>query len=357
MASPFTKPLPAARVGAGVANVVIEVKDLVKIYRDGTHAVQGVSFDVRKGEIFGLLGPNGAGKTTAMRILGTLHKATSGTARVLGLDVDRDHKEVQRRIGFAMQEVGMDDLATAEEMLVLHARLYGIPRDAARTRAAELLGTFDLKEHAKRRVTRFSGGMQRRLDLAVSLIHTPEVLFLDEPSTGLDPKSRTDLWGVLRRLRKEEGITILMSTHYMDEADALCDRIAVINGGRIAAIDTPERLKRSVGADRLRIRLAAPPTDGQRASLASTFGKANAHFEDGHLMLRVQDGARALLPALERVAALGLGVQETRVVTPTLDDVFLKYTGARLEETERQAHAAETLALAGRGRELRRGAA
>ncbi len=316
---------------AASADVVIEVIDLVKQYRDGTRAVNGISFAVRRGEIFGFLGPNGAGKTTTMRILGTLHDQTSGTARVLGLDVATHAREVQHRIGFAMQEVGMDDLATAREMLVLHARLYGISKGEAAVKAQELLKTFDLEEHADRRVTRFSGGMQRRLDLAVSLIHTPEVLFLDEPSTGLDPKSRGDLWRVLRRLQSD-GITILLSTHYMEEADELCDRVAIVHKGRIAAIDTPENLKRSVGADTVRMTLSEPLAEAQRYDLAKAFGSNNLSFANGTLDVRVKNGSRALLPALQIVAQKGILIRETRVLTPTLEDVFLKYTGASFQD-------------------------
>jgi ABC-2 type transport system ATP-binding protein len=314
------------------ASAVIEVRNLVKRYHDGTLAVNGVSFSVRKGEIFGFLGPNGAGKTTTMRILGTLLEQTSGTASVLGLDVVKESKEVQRRIGFAMQEVGMDELATAEEMLLLHARLYGISGKEAKQRADQLLRTFDLVKHAKRRVTRFSGGMQRRLDLAVSLIHQPEVLFLDEPSTGLDPKSRSDLWGVLRRLQAQ-GITILLSTHYMEEADELCDRIAIIHRGQIAAIDTPENLKRSVGADTLRISLGSSISPKQMAALQNTFHRRNLLYKDNHLDIRVRDGSTAILPALQIVAKQGIVVQGVKVLTPTLEDVFLQYTGASLQES------------------------
>ncbi|HLF17224.1 MAG TPA: DUF4162 domain-containing protein, partial [Candidatus Thermoplasmatota archaeon] len=183
--------------------------------------------------------------------------------------------------------------------------------------------------------------------------HAPRPV-LDEPSTGLDPKSRSDLWTVLRRLRKERGITIVMSTHYMDEADVLCDRIAIIDRGRIAAIDTPASLKRSVGADRLVIKLAAAPTEAQRRSLAQGFGAANVSLDNGSLTLRVRDGGRALMPALQKVTTIGLGVQETRVLTPTLDDVFLKYTGARLEESEAKATAAAAEARKG-GHAARRG--
>jgi ABC-2 type transport system ATP-binding protein len=323
-----------------VANdAVIEVENLQKTYPDGTSAVKGITFSVRKGEIFGFLGPNGAGKTTSMRILGTLHHATSGTAKVLGLDVNKDGNEVRKRIGFAMQEVGMDDLATAKEMLILHSKLYGMNGKEAKARAEELLKIFDLEKDANRRVVRFSGGMQRRLDLAVSLVHTPEVLFLDEPSTGLDPKSRSDLWRVLRELRDVHGITILMSTHYMDEADILCDRIAIMSKGVIAAIDTPTNLKRSIGADTVRITLADGITEKQWTALQKAFRSSNLTRADGHLDIRVKDGASSLVPALRIVDDLGVQIKETKVLTPTLEDVFLRYTGARFEDAEKKPEA------------------
>jgi ABC-2 type transport system ATP-binding protein len=313
---------------------VIDVRDLQKTYPDGTAAVKGVSFQVRKGEIFGFLGPNGAGKTTSMRILGTLLDGSGGSASVLGFDVASQANQIKKRIGFAMQEVGMDDLATGREMLILHAKLYGMSGREAKARADELLKTFDLVEHANRRVVRFSGGMQRRLDLAVSLVHTPDVLFLDEPSTGLDPKSRSDLWGVLRRLRQEHGITVLMSTHYMEEADVLCDRIAIISKGVIAAIDSPERLKRSVGSDTLRVVLSSEPTREQWEGIQRAFGPTNVRHEPGAILVRVVDGGKALLPALRIVGDLGIQVRETKVQSPTLQDAYLHYTGSRLDAEE-----------------------
>lgn len=331
---PCNKPKSAAQVGPRVSGPVIEVQQLDKTYPDGTHAVKGITFSVGRGEIFGILGPNGAGKTSTMRILGTLQDATAGTAKVLGLDVKRDAKQVKRRIGFAMQEVGMDDLATAREMLMLHAKLYGLSTKEAKERTQRLLDTFELAPHADRRVVRFSGGMQRRLDLAVSLIHTPEVLFLDEPSTGLDPKSRSALWTILRRVRKEQGVTILMSTHYMDEADALCDRLAIVDKGRIAAIDTPQNLKRAVGADTVRITLAGNITADQWLTMQRTFGPGNVGRDGDVITIRVKDGGRALMPALKIMLELGVQVRETRVTSPTLEDVFLKYTGAKLNDDQ-----------------------
>ncbi|MES2154362.1 MAG: ATP-binding cassette domain-containing protein [bacterium] len=318
-------------------NAVIDVRNLTKTYPDGTAAVKGISFQVRKGEIFGFLGPNGAGKTTSMRILGTLLDGSGGSASVLGFDVAKQAKQIKSKIGFAMQEVGMDDLATGREMLILHAKLYGMGSREAKARADELLKTFDLVEHANRRVVRFSGGMQRRLDLAVSLVHTPDVLFLDEPSTGLDPKSRAQLWAVLRRLRKDHGITVLMSTHYMEEADVLCDRIAIISKGVIAAIDTPERLKRSVGSDTLKVVLSSEPTPAQWATVQRAFGPANAHRVDGAINLRVTDGGRALLPALRIIGDAGIQVRETKVLSPTLQDAYLHYTGTRLDVEDAEA--------------------
>ncbi len=310
---------------------VISARHLEKRYRDGTYAVRGIDFDVRKGEIFGLLGPNGAGKTTAMKILGTLHRGTGGSAHVLGMDVRTQAPEIRKRIGFAMQEVGMDDLATAWEMMLFHASLYKVPSRAAAHRAKELLEAFDLWGARKRRVMAFSGGMQRRLDLAVSLLHEPEVLFLDEPTTGLDPTSRSELWQMLKRLRKEQGLTIFMSTHYMEEADVLCDRLAIMHEGRIAAIDTAENLKRGIGADHIEIRLAAPPSPEQRAGLARVFGQPRVRFGDHTLRISVRDGAQNLLPAMRILDKAGLHIAGTIVRTPTLDDVFLKYTGARLD--------------------------
>lgn len=314
---------------------VIQVKDLDKTYPDGTHAVKKVSFDVEKGEIFGLLGPNGAGKTTIMRMLGTLHEPTQGHAKVLGFDVVSSAGRLRRHMGFAMQEVGMDDLATAEEMLRFHASLYGMPKALARRETSRLLKRFDLTKHARRRVMNFSGGMQRRLDLAVSLIHRPQVLFLDEPSTGLDPTSRSDLWNILRELRDEHGLTILLSTHYMEEADELCDRIGIMDQGELVAIDTPEKLKRDVGADTVRLRTTKKPTKVQVQAFQKKY--EDIHVDDRTIEVRIQDGEKHLMKVIELASKVKLPVASTRVIEPTLDDVFLHHTGQRLEAAEEPA--------------------
>jgi ABC-2 type transport system ATP-binding protein len=223
----------------------IVVEGLGKTYPDGTEAVRGVTIRVAAGECYGLLGPNGAGKSTTVGMLGTLIRPTSGRANVAGFDVVAQPQEVRRRIGFAMQEVGVDDLATGRELLVLHGRLHGLSRREATRRAGLLLDLVGLGEAADRRMAEYSGGMQRRADLASALIHLPPVLFLDEPTEGLDPHGRSAIWATLERLNEALGMTVVLTTHYMEEADRLCDRIAIVDHGRIVAEGTPAELKRA----------------------------------------------------------------------------------------------------------------
>src|SRR5215203_5893571 len=226
----------------------IVVDGLAKRYPNGTEAVRGISFRVRAGEVFGILGPNGAGKSTTMGMLGTLVRPTGGTAAVAGLDVAEHPRGVRRQIGFAMQEVGVDDLATGRELLVLHGRLHGLSRREAARRAALLLELVGLGEAADRRMAEYSGGMQRRADLASALIHLPPVLFLDEPTEGLDPHGRSAIWEMLERLNEALGMTVVLTTHYMEEADRLCDRIAIVDHGRIVVEGTPAELKQAEGS-------------------------------------------------------------------------------------------------------------
>jgi ABC-2 type transport system ATP-binding protein len=229
----------------------IVVEDLGKTYADGTEAVRGVSSRVAAGECYGLLGPNGAGKSTTVGMLGTLVRPTSGRASVAGSDVVAQPREVRRRIGFAMQEVGVDAFATARELLVLQGRLHGLRRSESVDRARLLLAMVDLAEVADKRLGEFSGGMQRRVDLAASLMHLPAVVFLDEPTEGLDPRARAVIWDALDRLRGHLGVTVVLTTHDMDEADRLCDRLGIIDHGRVVAEGTPAALTASVGSDSL----------------------------------------------------------------------------------------------------------
>jgi ABC-2 type transport system ATP-binding protein len=229
----------------------IVVEDLGKTYPDGTDAVRGVTLRVAAGECYGLLGPNGAGKSTTVGMLGTLVRPTYGRATVSGFDVVDQPREVRRRIGFAMQEVGVDAFATAHELLVLQGRLHGLRRSEARHRAGLLLAVVDLADVAGKRLGDFSGGMQRRVDLAASLMHLPPVLFLDEPTEGLDPRARGAIWDALERLRRQLGVTVVLTTHHMDEADRLCDRLGIIDRGRVVAEGTPAALKAAAGSDSL----------------------------------------------------------------------------------------------------------
>lgn len=229
----------------------IVVEELAKTYADGTEAVRSVTFRVAAGECYGLLGPNGAGKSTTVGMLGTLVRPTSGRASVAGFDVVATPREVRRRIGFAMQDVGVDAFATARELLVLQGRLHGLRRAQSAQRAELLLAVVDLSDVADKRLGELSGGMQRRVDLAASLMHLPAVVFLDEPTEGLDPRARVAIWDALDRLRRQLGVTIVLTTHYMDEADRLCDRLGIIDRGSIVAEGTPAALKASVAGDTL----------------------------------------------------------------------------------------------------------
>ena len=311
---------------------VIEVKNLEKIYRSGTHAVKGISFEVNKGEIFGILGPNGAGKTTALQMMGTLLKITKGDISILGYDIHTDEKKIREKIGFALQEAGLDNLATTSELITFHINLFGFPKSVISKKVEESLTLLDLHDYADQMIPELSGGTQRRLDLAVSLVHNPELLILDEPTTGLDPVHRADLWNLLRKLRDERGLTLVLSTHYMEEADVLCDRIAIIDSGEIVAIDTPDKLKKSVGKDTIEFSLSDEIKQDKKDALTLLFGDENLEYSGERLLIRVNDGETSLLPTLKNIIDLDIKVKGTKVKVPTLDDVYLKYTGKRLED-------------------------
>jgi ABC-2 type transport system ATP-binding protein len=291
-------------------------------------AVDGIDLTVNSGEIFGFLGPNGAGKSTAVRMLTTLLRPTSGRAVVAGFDVAKQPDEVRRRIGVALQDAAIDPLMTGSELLHLQAVLYGIPANQTKTRAGELLERVGLTAAADRRVGTYSGGMRRRLDLALSLIHQPTVLFLDEPTTGLDPMSRLTLWEEVRRLNNE-GTTVMLTTQYLEEADQLADRIAIIDKGRIVREGRPQDLKAGVGFPTLLISVGKNHTDAARSVLAE-FGEPRPTAE-GTLGVGLRGGAQMVTDVVRRLDDASIPLIHLEVNEPSLDDVFAEATGHRLE--------------------------
>jgi ABC-2 type transport system ATP-binding protein len=302
----------------------VEVDHLVKRFGDFT-AVDDVSFDVAPGELFGFLGPNGAGKTTTISILCTLQSLTAGRAAVNGYDVVRQRNQVRSSIGLVFQELTLDDYLTAEENLRFHAVMYGAPPAVVEERLPPLLEMVGLTERRDQLVRTFSGGMKRRLEIARGLLHMPRVLFLDEPTIGLDPQTRNHIWAYVDELRGREATTMFLTTHYMDEAER-CDRIAIIDEGHIVAIDTPHALKASVGSDT--VTLATADDDVAAKQLEANFG-VDTEQRDGSLLVRVSDG-EAFVPKVFDV--LSVGVRSVNVRRPSLDDVFIKYTGRAIRD-------------------------
>ena len=305
----------------------IVAQNLVRYFGD-VKAVDGIDITVKTGEIFGFLGPNGAGKSTAVRMLTTLLRPTSGTATVAGFDVAKHPDEVRRRIGVALQDAAIDPLMTGTELLRLQAVLYGIPQTQVKNRASELLERVGLTAAADRRVGTYSGGMRRRLDLALALIHQPTVLFLDEPTTGLDPMSRMSLWEEVRRLNNE-GTTVMLTTQYLEEADQLADRIAIIDAGKIVREGKPQDLKAGVGFPTLLITVPADQSARAKAVLA-TFGDMRPTAE-GSLGVGLRGGANVVTDVVRKLDEASVRVQHLEINEPSLDDVFAEATGHRLE--------------------------
>ena len=305
----------------------IVAQNLVRYFGD-VKAVDGINITVKTGEIFGFLGPNGAGKSTAVRMLTTLLRPTSGTATVAGFDVAKHPDEVRRRIGVALQDAAIDPLMTGTELLRLQAVLYGIPQAQMKNRASELLERVGLTAAADRRVGTYSGGMRRRLDLALALIHQPTVLFLDEPTTGLDPMSRMSLWEGVRRLNNE-GTTVMLTTQYLEEADQLADRIAIIDAGKIVREGKPQDLKAGVGFPTLLITVPSDQTERAKAVLA-TFGDMRPTAE-GSLGVGLRGGANVVTDVVRKLDEASIRVQHLEINEPSLDDVFAEATGHRLE--------------------------
>ncbi len=309
----------------------IEAVGLVRRFGDLT-AVDGVDLQVADGEIFGFLGPNGAGKSTTVRMLTTLLMPTAGTARVAGYDVVKEAGQVRRSIGVALQDAAIDPLMSGRELLQLQSVLHGISRKEADTRADGLLERVGLTAAADRRVGTYSGGMRRRLDLALSLVHEPAVLFLDEPTTGLDPMSRIALWEEVRRLNEDQGMTVLLTTQYLEEADQLADRIAIIDHGRIVREGQADALKAAVGAPTLQI--IVPMGDEDRARLALQGIGEPRPDRDGAVCLGLPDGASQMAEVVRALDQAGVAVENLELHQPSLDDVFADATGRRLEGAE-----------------------
>jgi len=312
----------------GVKMPVIVVEDLRKTYPGPVEAVRGVSFTVETGEIFGLLGPNGAGKSTTVRILATLSVPTAGRVRVAGLDVATAAGEVRRRIGYVAQNTTVDQHATGRENLLLQGRLFGMRGGALRRRVDELLALFELTDAADRAARTYSGGMKRRLDLAMGLIHRPRILFLDEPTTGLDPESRAVLWREVERLAAEDGLTILLTTHYLEEADRLASRIAIVDEGRIVAEGSPDELKQRLRGDRLTLDLGSETEARRGAVVLDALDGVFDILVEGHLLhAHAAEGGRALPTVLQALDRAGLTAGQVSVSRPSLDDIYLMVTG------------------------------
>jgi ABC-2 type transport system ATP-binding protein len=315
----------------------IEVRGLVREYKKGPRAVDGIDLAVEPGEIYGFLGPNGAGKSTTVHVLTTLLPPTAGTALVAGYDVVKDGPKIRGLIGVALQEAALDPLLSARDHLRLQATLQSVPKAQRETRAEELLHRVGLVDAADRKVSGYSGGMKRRLDLALALVHSPRILFLDEPTTGLDPQSRTDIWNEVALMRREAGVTVFLTTQYLEEADVLADRVGIIDQGKIVAEGTPAELKAEIGRPSVH---AIPRTEEDRPKIAeflAQFGEPLASTRD--VAVRLRDGL-GLTDIVRAVDANGVDVADLELHAPTLDDVFLAKTGRTLEGAAEEAETA-----------------
>ncbi|MEE6280425.1 ATP-binding cassette domain-containing protein [Georgenia sunbinii] len=315
------------------SQIAVRTSGLTKRYGPKL-ALDGVDLAVPRGSVHGLLGPNGAGKTTTVRILATLTRADSGEASVAGHDVRTQPRDVRASIGLVGQQTAVDDLLSARQNLTIFGRLFRLDRAAARRRADELLELFGLRDAAGRSPKTFSGGMRRRLDLAASMILAPQVLFLDEPTTGLDPAGRREVWQTVRELAAQ-GTTVLLTTHYLDEADKLCDRISVIDEGRNFIEDTPAGLKRRIGDERLEVAVADPGTLARVAEVVGWAVDVDVVVADGRISVPVPDGVRALTAVAAEISRLGLEVDDIGLRRPTLDEAFLQLTTQTAKEAIR----------------------
>ena len=319
--------------------LAIQATGLVKHFGD-IHAVNGIDLRVRPGQVFGFLGQNGSGKTTTVRMLTTLLRPTAGSARVAGYDIIDDDRQIRRSIGVALQDAGLDILQTGRELLRLQSRLYNVPRGVIEGRIAHLLEVVDLSEDADRRIGDYSGGMQRRLDLASALVHSPSIIFLDEPTTGLDPISRQNLWEYIQQLNREDGVTFFLTTQYLEEADQLCDEIAILDAGKIVQQGTPEELKSTVSADVIYVQVEGDELAQQKA-VAALLPLANVEdarwdFNEG-IAIYTKSGHETLPLVVRKLDDQELPFSNLRLSRATLDDVFFKATGHRIDPGDQTA--------------------
>lgn len=313
----------------------ITAHNLVRAFGDNL-AVNGVNLAIKKGEIYGFLGPNGAGKSTMVRMLTTLLNPTSGTATVAGHDIVTETEDVRLRIGVALQDAALDMKQTGREILEMQGRLYGLSAGQRAERIDHLLGLVNIGTAIDDLVSTYSGGMKRRLDLAASLVHQPEVLFLDEPTTGLDPVSRAAVWAEVRKLNTDMGMTIFLTTQYLEEADELADRVGIIAKGRIVAEGTPTELKRAIGADVIIARVALEDAPRAAQALLAIPGLDHVETKGDSIVIGVTNGGSALSPIAVALSGAGITVNELTMRTPTLDDVFLETTGTRMQQEDAQ---------------------
>jgi ABC-2 type transport system ATP-binding protein len=328
-----TQPSAMPERAHGGEHSAIRARGLRRTFKGDVDAVRGIDLDVAQGEIFGFLGPNGAGKTTTVRMLCTLLPPTAGSAYVGELNVVEDPAAVRRSIGVALQEIGLDPLQTGRELLELQCGLYGIVGQRARDRVQELLELVGLVDAAERRTKTYSGGMKRRLDLASALVHSPGVLFLDEPTTGLDPASRLTIWEEVRRINAQ-GATVFLTTQYLEEADQLCDRVAIIDNGQIVAQGTPEQLKSQLGHDVVSVELDGADLGATQAAIGELDGLERAVTGRDSLALYLEDGPGSIAEIVRRLDGEQIRVGAISLARPSLDDVFLRATGRRLEGDE-----------------------
>ena len=319
--------------------LAIQATGLVKHFGD-IHAVNGIDLRVRPGQVFGFLGQNGSGKTTTVRMLTTLLRPTAGSARVAGYDIIDDDRQIRRSIGVALQDAGLDILQTGRELLRLQSRLYNVPRGVIEGRIAHLLEVVDLSEDADRRIGDYSGGMQRRLDLASALVHSPSIIFLDEPTTGLDPISRQNLWEYIQQLNRDDGVTFFLTTQYLEEADQLCDEIAILDAGKIVQQGTPEELKSTVSADVIYVQVEGDELAQQKA-VAALLPLANVEdarwdFNEG-IAIYTKSGHETLPLVVRKLDDQELPFSNLRLSRATLDDVFFKATGHRIDPGDQSA--------------------